>query len=225
MKPLKERFEDKFLPEPNTGCWLWTASIGTTGYGQFMCRGNKLMKASRMSYLIYKGKIPKGKLIRHTCDERTCVNPDHLILGTHKDNAMDRVIRGRGDYSKALKGEDNGSSILKEWQVLKIINLHNSGMYISKIAKLLNLNRSAVGFVTYGRSWGHLTGIKYVKKERPRLPTGKDHHMFKYSYEIIKGIRDAYEIERLTVSQISIKFAIPKSYLYKVVKYIVRKNS
>lgn len=97
MKTVLERFEEKFIPEPMSGCWLWTAAALPLGYGK-MYVGGKLELAHRISYRLYKGPIPEGMLVRHRCDVVACVNPDHLETGTHQQNAGDMVERGRHHY-------------------------------------------------------------------------------------------------------------------------------
>lgn len=77
-------------------CWLWTASLTTRGYGQFQVgtlKSPKIRQAHRVSYEIYKGQIPEGHHILHSCDNRICVNPEHLRTGTNLDNVRDRVMR------------------------------------------------------------------------------------------------------------------------------------
>jgi HNH endonuclease len=91
MTPL-ERFEAKYMPEPNSGCWLWMGSIRGQGYAQ---TGVGERYAHRFSYEHYKGKIPEGMRVLHKCDTPTCVNPDHLFLGTAKDNTHDALKKGR----------------------------------------------------------------------------------------------------------------------------------
>lgn len=78
---------------PN-GCWSWLGSTNKLGYGQLGYQ-NRRVTAHRLSYELNKGEIPAGQIVRHACDNPNCCNPDHLILGTHQDNADDRKARGR----------------------------------------------------------------------------------------------------------------------------------
>lgn len=96
MKTILERFEAKIDKTSNTtGCWLWAASKKGF-YGQFSYKSKNLY-AHRVSYEIYKGPIPEGLCVCHSCDNSQCCNPDHLWLGTAKDNAVDRDAKGRFD--------------------------------------------------------------------------------------------------------------------------------
>ena len=95
MKSVKERFWDKVQCEPNSGCWIWVGNRNERGYGCMKVRGRQ-MKAHRVSWMAYRGKIPDGLQIDHLCRVRLCVNPDHMEVVTCKEN-----IR-RGNTGKRL---------------------------------------------------------------------------------------------------------------------------
>lgn len=89
-------------------CWEWQAGFrGKTGYGAFKYKG-KVIDAHRMSYRLFIGPIPDGILVCHTCDNRKCVNPAHLFLGTYKDNYHDGRRKGR------IKSPENIGENLKK---------------------------------------------------------------------------------------------------------------
>ncbi len=118
MKALGDPFkvlEERSIPEPNSGCWLWLGPMFSTGYACMRTpRFPKEAKAYRISYLLHKGSIPDGLLVRHICDNPACVNPDHLILGTHKDNVQDKWRRNRGVVVVGLT-EAHRSEIRETW--------------------------------------------------------------------------------------------------------------
>ena len=116
MNVLAERIERMSIPEPNTGCWLWLGALGANGYGTIGI-SDRRMSAHRASYTsANNGEIAQDKIVLHKCDTKSCVNPSHLILGTHHDNAIDRSKRGRPDLSSdkqkaewSAKGGKRGS--------------------------------------------------------------------------------------------------------------------
>ena len=94
---MAERFETKYEPEPNTGCWLWISSVDGGGYGTIATkRGRAPAKAHRVAYELYRGPIPTGLTLDHLCRVPRCVNPAHLEAVTHRVN----VLRGVSPTSR-----------------------------------------------------------------------------------------------------------------------------
>lgn len=92
--PSDKRFWEHVMPEPNSGCWIWTASLDKRGYGQF--NSHKIVKAHRFSYEMRHGLIPHNYGLDHKCRVRCCVNPDHLEPVTQREN----TLRGEGPCAK-----------------------------------------------------------------------------------------------------------------------------
>jgi HNH endonuclease len=91
--PVEERFERYFERKP--GCWLWTGSTGSKGYGQINRGDGRPERAHRVAWMKFRGPIPDGLHVLHRCDNPGCVNPDHLFLGTDGDNMYDKTSKGR----------------------------------------------------------------------------------------------------------------------------------
>jgi hypothetical protein len=94
---LLPRFEEKYIPEPNSGCWIWTGWVNRAGYGYININGRheRDTEAHRAAWLLFRGPIPEGMYVCHKCDIPSCVNPDHLFLGTQTDNMRDASAKGR----------------------------------------------------------------------------------------------------------------------------------
>lgn len=135
-------------------CWEWTGTKNLAGYGSFSIKGETI-GSHRISYFIRNGEIPKGLCILHKCDNPSCVNPDHLFMGTRKDNMDDKVRKGRQS-----KGEKSvGYRKLEKEQVLEIVELLREGFPVKAICPLYNISKSSVSFIKNGITWGWLTGI------------------------------------------------------------------
>lgn len=80
-------------------CWVWTGACNRKGYGEYHFNG-KARRAHRVSWELTYGPIPEGLIVCHRCDNPSCVRPDHLFLGTHSDNAIDRERKGRGGSAR-----------------------------------------------------------------------------------------------------------------------------
>ena len=91
---LQDAFRFRMPGPPPEGCWIWTGSCNSSGYGVISHAGS-ILRAHRVSYVLHVGEIPDGKLLRHTCDVRNCVQPAHLKPGTYAENTADMMERGR----------------------------------------------------------------------------------------------------------------------------------
>jgi hypothetical protein len=145
-KPLLSRFEEKV--EKTDGCWIWRSAFTERGYGVFWINGGNKY-AHRLSYELYKGEIPAGLVVMHSCDNPACVNPDHLSVGTYKDNSQDAVKKGRNAY-----GERNGSAKLSVQQVLEIEKLLKEGKHTHRhIGSMFGVSKCPVGRIARNLGW------------------------------------------------------------------------
>lgn len=149
MTDVIDRFNDKYTPEPNSGCWLWTGSLSNKGYGLFYLNG-KSCRAHRVSWEIFKTPIPAGMLVCHTCDNPPCVNPDHLYVGTPRDNTQDMLRRGR---MASTSGEQHGNSKLTELDVMAI---RADPRTQEEIAFDFGITDGHVSKIKLRAAWGHL---------------------------------------------------------------------
>lgn len=136
--------------ESGDGCWNWSGHKNADGYGQLWVK--KLWRAHRYAWTLFRGKIPTGKCVLHRCDNPSCVNPDHLFIGTNQDNVDDRKKKNRGCR---LYGELNGRAKLSAAQVEKIRSLRASGVTVSELSKKFNTPKGTISCVVYGLTWKH----------------------------------------------------------------------
>ena len=133
-------------------CWPWIGATDGHGYGQISLDSHPI-KASRLAYLLAKGAIPDGALIRHTCDNPPCCNPSHLIPGTHADNSRDMRERGRQNL-----GVRNPRSLLTEDAVRAIrAAVRDQTATQRELATRYGVSIQCVNAVVRGRAWQHVS--------------------------------------------------------------------
>jgi len=143
---VQERFDSKWIPEPNSGCHIWTGHLHAEGYGRFRYKG-RVCNAHRVAWELANNKSAEGFVIRHKCDNRACVNPDHLIEGSQADNIKDMYERGRNRHRS---GEEHPRAKLTAELVDKI---RNDNRLQRVIAESYGITRPQVSKIKSGKAW------------------------------------------------------------------------
>lgn len=128
-------------------CTLWTKAKDKAGYGVSWLNG-KYIRAHVKAFKEVNGDIPTGQVVRHTCDNRSCVNPNHLILGTYQDNSQDMVDRNR-----QAKGEQVGTSKLTEDIVKMIRSMSGSSR---QLAEFFGCSKTNIKDIKNNKIWRHI---------------------------------------------------------------------
>lgn len=158
-RPIVDRFWSRVDKAHGRGCWLWLGHL-TFGYGYIGAggRNGKTNRAHRVSWELHHGPIPEGLLVLHRCDNRRCVNPDHLFLGTQADNVADMIAKGR-DAAPGLRarhGQSPGRAKLNPIQVREIRRTYcrgsdTHGSYA--LAALYGVAQGTIYRIVSGRGW------------------------------------------------------------------------
>lgn len=146
-------------PDSGSGCKICNLFVKSHGYCEFVYLG-KTMGAHRALYMASNGAIPDGLVVRHTCDDRRCINPDHLVIGTHGDNMNDMKVRNRSNRGKPLlknRGTNNPGAKLDEEKVATIRARAGAGEAITSLAAEFGLTTRHTWAVATGRAWSYVT--------------------------------------------------------------------
>lgn len=147
--------QEHFWPKVRRGdgCWEWTACLSTNGYGK-IGRAGVTLSAHRVSWEIHNGPIPTGMFVCHHCDNRACVRPDHLFLGTALDNARDMWAKGRAVLKRPiLRGSDNPQAILTATAVADIRAALAAGAMATELGRQYRVSDTTIGDIKTGRTW------------------------------------------------------------------------
>jgi hypothetical protein len=156
MKKLSDRFWAKVrIGDSKDSCWEWLGYKNPGGYGRIGIgkRSDGHEIAHRVSWILHNGVIPEGMFVLHACDNRGCVNPHHLFLGTQADNVHDCQRKGRSAGGSS-KGSNNPNSKLTQQEVDEIRATYKSGvMYQYQLADLYGISQAQVSLIIRRESW------------------------------------------------------------------------
>lgn len=185
--------------EKTHSCWIWKGYINPNGYGKY-CINYKISFAHRFSWNLHYGEIPKGMLVCHKCDNRKCVNPDHLFLGTHKDNYQDSKNKKRH-----VHGNSHGQTKIKEEFHEEIIKSYLFGETQRNIAK------------KYLASQGAIQDI-IRKKIPPKILKGETANGSFFNEDQIREIRSIYIPRKITFSKIAKIYKVNPGTIGKIIR-------
>lgn len=150
IESIRVRFWSKV--SKGSSCWVWTASrMDKLPYGRVCAVKGKPVLAHRLSYAINRGEIPEGMHVLHSCDNPSCVNPDHLFLGTNEDNVSDKVAKNR---QSRMLGEAHPMAKLTDEDVRRIFTSKAKGV---TLALTYNVSPNAICRIRKRKTWVHVT--------------------------------------------------------------------
>lgn len=160
-RPLSERFGEKVNRGP--GCWLWTGATMANGYGVIgvpvRVGKHRNALAHRVSWELKNGPVPEGLQVLHRCDVRNCVNPEHLFVGTQKENIADMYAKGR-ESGCGVRGHRNPSAKFSEKDAALMRYLSDCGVSYQHLTEIFGVTKSTVSRVALRQSWAHVPDLK-----------------------------------------------------------------
>lgn len=151
MKDPIQRLLTKVKVDPESSCWLWLGALKPNGYPDFWFNGDT-GTGHRAAMILLKNIDPGENFVCHRCDIKKCINPEHLFIGTAKENQTDMTIKGRGRF-----GSRAGSAKLTDQLVIKIRKLYSARRFTQyELASMFGVSQHAICSVVRGRTWAHL---------------------------------------------------------------------
>lgn len=147
-----ERFHQKYIPEPNSGCWLWIGGTRANSKGKLYSRhfrdNGTSINGHRFSWIIHNGLIPEELCICHICDVTLCVNPEHLFIGTHQDNMTDMTNKNRQSKHRGEEKINLAKLTNKEAEFIR-----NSDLSQSQLGKIFNVAQTTIHRIKTNKSY------------------------------------------------------------------------
>lgn len=206
-----ERFMAK-VEKQSDGCWYWTgAQTAVGGYGAFWYL-NSQMSAHRASHELFKGPVPAHLVVMHSCDVPSCVNPDHLSLGTYQENSHDMLAKGRHVAGTAKLDIEEVAAIKGEY-------VPRYGE-LERLAQKYNVNRATIWAIVNGHNWAYVKPDTSVERFDGPLetnkPKGAAHHRAKLTEADVREIRRLYDAGEMTLEAIGERFGLKKAQTYQI---------
>lgn len=212
-------FRSKIAYEPN-GCWRFTANNTRRGYGR-LGFNRKAWPAHRFSWFIHFGEIPDGMLVCHKCDNPPCVNPEHLFLGTHLDNAWDKIKKGRTNMPKSVNHPHTKLTMV---QAKEAIAMAMNGASNSKIAAAFGVSPTIVSDLVRGvtipeaiASMPHAS--KCIGVLRATARTAESNGRAKLTWEIVDSIRMERSSKGTSYRELARKYNVSDSNIWQIIKW------
>lgn len=189
IERMRQRFESFAIK--GDGCWGWKGYFNKDGYT--MINSGSTGSAfgerygHRISWILHKGEIPKGKVICHHCDNPQCTNPEHLFIGTTQDNHDDMKAKGRGNI-----GERHGNSKLTTENVIEIRKMLKQKIIQREIARKFNVDFMVISDIKHNRIWQHVEEEKITEADNLRMKGGLEgsrHKDAKLNEEKVREIK------------------------------------
>jgi hypothetical protein len=140
------------VEEAENGCWNYTGARLEQGYGMIKYNGS-MVRAHRLSYELHKGSIPENRIVMHTCDNPSCINPEHLKIGTYQDNTQDMIAKGR----RVRGAQTNNKRFFTDDEVRRVRQKIADGLTNVEIGDQFFVSDVTISKIRHGKVYGDVT--------------------------------------------------------------------